>query len=297
MMSAAGEKFLVSISSPLELTLVYHIKSQSSEDLGNAIQAPVSTLCSRGFEPKTIFVDPHRTNLSLENAYPGIAIDATGVGDHLEKLDSKVRRIKEMMRSVIAGLPYKISKNRIKDLATYVVSRINLKQTQALNDNLAPRVKFTGVQPDFNKEYGLSFGNYVECYDPKSHQESNNILMPRTEPCIPLYPSANCKGSWMFLNLNTGSYVCRSQWKKLPVNGLVVKKMDELAVDQLITTADFGEEEPGSMTEERTLPTTHIPPNDADVIMTQEEMMVEQTVEDISMPELMDQDKDVDSES
>jgi len=51
------------------------------------------------------------------------------------------------------------------------------------------------------------------------------------------------------------------------------------------------------MTEERTLPTTHIPPNDADVIMTQEEMMVEQTVEDISMPELMDQDKDVDSES
>jgi hypothetical protein len=78
---------------------------------------------------------------------------------------------------------------------------------------------------------------------------------------------------------------------------LVVKKMDELAVDRLISTADFGEEEPGSTTEERTLPTTHLPPTDADVIMMREEMMCEQTVEDIPMPELMDQDKDVDSES
>lgn len=47
-MSAVGEKFLVSISSPVELKLIYHIKSQNREDFGNAIQAHVSTLRSCG---------------------------------------------------------------------------------------------------------------------------------------------------------------------------------------------------------------------------------------------------------
>jgi hypothetical protein len=141
-MSAVGEKFLVSISSPVELKLIYHIKSQKREDLGNAIQAHVSTLRSHGFEPKMIFVEFHRMHFSLENAYPGVAMDASGAGN----------------------------KARIKDLATYVVGRINLKRTQALADNVAPHVKFTGVRPDFDKKYGLSFGDYVECYDPKSHQ-------------------------------------------------------------------------------------------------------------------------------
>jgi hypothetical protein len=92
------------------------------------------------------------------------------------------------IRKFAGYLPYKINKARIKDLATYVVGRINLKRTQALADNVAPHVKFTGVRPDFDKKYGLSFGDYVECYDSKSHQESNNILIPRTEPCIVLYP-------------------------------------------------------------------------------------------------------------
>jgi hypothetical protein len=84
-----------------------------------------------------------------------------------------------------------------------------------LTDNVAPRVKFTGVRGDYHKEYGLSFGDYAEVYDPKAQQESNNVQMPRTEPCIALYPSANRNGSWIFFNLNTRAYVRRTQWKTL----------------------------------------------------------------------------------
>ncbi len=46
------------------------------------------------------------------------------------------------MRSIIAGLPYRLSKARVKDLATYVVSRLNVCRTTALADNVCPRVKF-----------------------------------------------------------------------------------------------------------------------------------------------------------
>jgi hypothetical protein len=122
-MHTAGEKFLVSVSSPLELTLICYLKSQNAEDLGAAVQSHLTTIRSRGFEPTKIYVDPHKTFAGIANAYPGVAVDISGAGDHLDKVDSKIRRIKEMMRCVIADLPYKLSKARFKDLATYVVSR------------------------------------------------------------------------------------------------------------------------------------------------------------------------------
>jgi hypothetical protein len=75
-----------------------------------------------------------------------------------------------MMRCVISDLPYKLDKTRFKDLATYVVSRINLRRTLAVVDKVAPKVKYIGVRGDYHKEYGLSFGDYVEAYDPKAQQ-------------------------------------------------------------------------------------------------------------------------------
>lgn len=76
--------------------------------------------------------------------FPGIKFDETGAGDHLPKVDAKIYCIKEMARSVIAGLPFKLIKLQDKDLITYIVHRINMRRTSASNDNASPRVKFTG---------------------------------------------------------------------------------------------------------------------------------------------------------
>jgi hypothetical protein len=48
------------------------------------------------------------------------------------------------VRAIVAGLPFRLSRDRLKDLATYAVSQINLKRTMSLTDNVCPRVKFTG---------------------------------------------------------------------------------------------------------------------------------------------------------
>ena len=50
-MHVARQKFLVSVSSPLELLMTYHIESQSTQELGNALQQHINTLRSQGFEP------------------------------------------------------------------------------------------------------------------------------------------------------------------------------------------------------------------------------------------------------
>jgi hypothetical protein len=132
--------------------------------------------------------------MALQGAYPGVHIDPARAGDHLDKIDTKIRRLKELMRCVVADLPYSLPRDRVKDLVTYGVSRLNLRSTKALNDEASSRVHLTGIRPEFKQEFGLAFGDYAEVYDPKSTLKSNNINMPRTEPCIALYPSSNKNG-------------------------------------------------------------------------------------------------------
>jgi hypothetical protein len=189
-MHVTGEKFLVSVSSPLEILLVKHVASLSVASLGAGVQSHINTLRSRGFEPIRVMIDPHKSLVALQEAFPGVEIDLSGAGDHLDKIDTKIRHLKELMRSMIADLSYKLPKDRMKDLVTYAVSRMNIRSTKALNNEASPRVRLTGFKPDFNHEFGLAFGDYEEEYDPKSSDKSNDVTMPWTEPCIALYPSA-----------------------------------------------------------------------------------------------------------
>jgi hypothetical protein len=80
----------------------------------------MSTLSSQGFKIKNVHVDPHRSLAALMGAFPGVEFDVSGAEDHLDKIDSKIKRIKEMTGTIIMGSPCYISK--VKDLATYVVS-------------------------------------------------------------------------------------------------------------------------------------------------------------------------------
>jgi hypothetical protein len=150
--------------------------------MGAGVQAHINTLRSRGFEPGRILVDPFKSLMALQGAFPGVEIDPCGAGDHLDKIDIWIRRIKELVRAVIADLPYSLPADRVKDLVTYAASRINVRRTKAVTDEASPRVRFTGLRPDLKKEFGLAFGDYAEVFNPKVAERSNDVTVPRTEP-------------------------------------------------------------------------------------------------------------------
>jgi len=137
-MHIVGQPFLISVSSPLELTIICYVSSLSKTDLGTGVQQHINTLRSRGFEPRAILVNPHKSLASLVGALPGTEIDPSGAGDHLDKVNTKIRRVKEIMWSIVTGLPFTLAKERFKNLVTYAVSRINLKSTLALTSNQCP---------------------------------------------------------------------------------------------------------------------------------------------------------------
>jgi hypothetical protein len=284
-MHVASEKFPVSVSSPLELLMTCHVKDLSKDSLGKGIQCHVSTLRSRSLEPTKFYVDPHKSLSALKRVFPRIEIDECGVGDHLDKVDTRIWRIKEIVRSIIAGLPYRLPRERLKDFITYAVSRISLKRTASLIDNVSPRVKFTGVRPGFDAEFGLAFGDYVKANNPRCQQESNNVMLVRTEPCITLYPSANRNGSWVLYNLNTKTYVRRTQWKKVPTSQLVINQMNELSGKGGISLADL-EAIPILPAVEQAM-VSHQATPDHSVASTAEEANI---MDDVPMPDLVDQD-------
>jgi hypothetical protein len=162
-----------------------------------------------------VYVDPQSGLTCLQRKFSGMKVDITGAGDHLDKLDVRIRRLKELMRSVVARLPFHLKHDRVKDLMTYAVNCVNLKSTSTLNTNVCPRVWFTGFKPDYQSEFGLSFGDYVEAYDPTSQQRLNDKLTERTQPCIALYPSGNPNGSWVMMDLHMKAYVRQSKWEKI----------------------------------------------------------------------------------
>jgi len=89
-MHVAGERFLISISAPLGLLLVCHLQSLTTQELGHGLQKHLNTLRSRGFDAKRVSVDPHKSLEGLQGAFPGVDIDLSGAGNHLDKVDTKI---------------------------------------------------------------------------------------------------------------------------------------------------------------------------------------------------------------
>lgn len=77
--------------------------------------------------------------------------DIGGVGDHVAMIDSHTHYIKEQYCNIKNGLPWALPRSKVKDLVAYVVPRMNVRHTSAINTNVCPKVIFTGGKLDFNK--------------------------------------------------------------------------------------------------------------------------------------------------
>jgi hypothetical protein len=83
-----------------------------------------------------VYTDPHSTFISMTQDFPGVEIDVGGAGDYVVKVDAKIRRIKETYRTIKCGLSWSLPKCLVAELVAYVVSRLNIRRTSALSENV-----------------------------------------------------------------------------------------------------------------------------------------------------------------
>jgi hypothetical protein len=86
-----------------------------------------------------VHVDPQSAFCNLTTQFPEVVIDIGGAGDFDAKLHAKIRRIKEVYCSVKSGLLWKLPSILVKDLVAFAVACINILQSTAINQLVAPR--------------------------------------------------------------------------------------------------------------------------------------------------------------
>jgi len=158
-----------------------------------------------------------------------VAIDVGGANDYVAKVDAKIRRIKETYRNVKLGLPWKLPKVLVKDLVAYIVSRLNIRRTTALSENVCPRVLFTGAPVDYKKELQVAFGDYVEAYEGTDHMSRACSAV-----CIALHPAGNLSGSWILWKIELRTRVRRTNMRKMVTSDLIVQAMNATAAESVI---------------------------------------------------------------
>ncbi len=89
-----GEKFLVTVCKPLQLTIQCRIERETQNMLRLTLQGQLELLRSRGFIPTTVHTDPQSAFRTSVGQFPGVVIDVGGVGDFVSKVDAKIHRIK-----------------------------------------------------------------------------------------------------------------------------------------------------------------------------------------------------------
>jgi hypothetical protein len=232
-MHLEGSMFLVTVADPLNLTKQSYVENKGRMSLCMALQGQLSLLKSHGFEPRIVYMDPHSSFRSMTQEFPGTDIDIGRANDHVAKVDANIRRIKEMARKVKAGLPWELPGQLFKDLVTYAMSRINIRRTTALSENVCPRVLFMGMPIDYKKELQLAFGDYVEVY-----KGTTNNMVARSAACIALFPAANSTGSWVLWKIDTRCKVRRSNKVKLVTMDAIITTMNAIAEEDTLQARD-----------------------------------------------------------
>lgn len=216
-------KFLISIVEPLQITVQVQLENEMADQLGLALQGHISILRARGFQPSVVYIDPQSGCRTLKNMFPGVLLDEGGAADYIPKVDSIIRRVKELYRAVKHGLPWKLPIALVKPLVCYMVGHLILHRTSSLASTMSPYMLFKGKRVNYKKSLALAFGDYAEVFD-----GSNNTSRSQSMPCVALHPCKNSTGSWEFLNLTTGNRIRRSNWKKMVTTKAIIDKLNSM---------------------------------------------------------------------
>ena len=211
-----GANFLLGVLDEISLCMVSHLTSKSGPSIQKVLDDFLKTTKENNWRVR-VRSDGEKgvgSIAKLISLPDDTGIETVGPGTHVPTVERKIRVIKERARGIINTLPFKSPKFLLKWIVYFVVSRLNLINNKSanntINDNRSPREIFYGRRTDFNRDLRVSFGEYVQAYDPNIAQL--NSMSPRTRGAIALLPTGNARGSVKFWCLSTNKIITRDKW-------------------------------------------------------------------------------------
>jgi hypothetical protein len=216
-MFVCGAPFLISVSSPLGLTMITPLDilgAKSARSVSGALSDQIAMYRSRRFEVLKVICDSESAMPEAVASVPGVQLVSLPSGQHAGAVEAKQRHVKNTVRSILHGLPFRLSQIVLVWCVCYAVYVINFLPTDSgyRASGVSPKQDFSGRRPDVKKDLRFPFGTF--CQVAESHM--SNSMDARTVSAVTLLPTGNGTGSVKCLNLMTGRIITRSQITALP---------------------------------------------------------------------------------
>jgi hypothetical protein len=212
--------FFVSISRDIHFCTSEMLHDLKNQTILKAVGHVVNIYKTRDFRVTHILADGQLDSLSNEIAAMGIIANITAQDEHVPEIERHIRTLKERVQSIYNTLPFmSVTKRMLAELIYNCTFWLNcFPHSSGISATISPRTIITGKHIDYHKHCCLEYGEYVQ-----THEEHNNSMTSRTVGAIALRPSGNYQGSYIFLNLNTGRTMIRSNWTCIPMLSNVVE--------------------------------------------------------------------------
>jgi len=146
--------------------------------------------------------------------------DPRGSGNHDGCVEERIRRIKENVRAIQAGLPYQMASPMMTWAVYYSTYVLNL-MPKRVGDGVSPRELLTGVKPNFKKCLPVGFGDFCQVLE----RNPDNTMAARTVSALALLPTGN--GPVKLASLATGKTITRERFtiiRNVPYELLIIVK-------------------------------------------------------------------------
>ena len=178
-------------------------------------------------------------NDEFENAIKPAILIPYAFREHVSVAERRNRTVKERMRSLIAGVPYKaLPKIMVRGAAKKAKQMINkFPAKNGLSDSVSPEEILEGKSKMDISLRTIAYGQYAQVHD-----GTDNTDRPRSIHGIAMYQKNEREG-YAFMSLETGKLIHSNIWKQLPITPDVIERVESIAqemigVEQLIEDID-----------------------------------------------------------
>ena len=223
-----GLHFMLIESSRVKYVDIEYVASQAMVHIVPILQKVLRKYKLRGLDIVSVHIDNQFYNEEFAQGMLPIKIIPYSADEHVSIAERRNRTVKERMRSIIAGLPYKsIPKIMIRGLARKVQQMLNSfpARKNGVSDTILPAEIVEGVRkPDFSMKR-VNFGQYVEIHD-----GTDNTAAVRSKGAIAMY-ATNTREGFAFMCLDTGRSRHSNSWTTKPISTEVIARVEAIAKD------------------------------------------------------------------
>ena len=219
--------FLHVKSESLKFQTSTYMNSLTKESLRQGILQVIEVYKRRKFNVE--YIDADLQFECIENDIENVEFDIVDADDHVNVIERAIRTVKENIRSIEHGTPYRrMTRLMTKRMVEVVTRNLNMfPAEQGVSKDHSLLTIVTGSPFPDTRAYPMDFRAHVELFeDNRMFQNSNRT---RSTPAIALGPLPYRRPEQIFMSLVTGKRLCRNKWTELPMPNWVIDRVHYMA--------------------------------------------------------------------